>query len=56
MAKYSLFLTDLTDIVDRMKFDVFIDSVKIKNCKNIDEVHSYDNKPLPSLVTRNQSI
>jgi hypothetical protein len=57
MAKNSLFFTDLTGIIiDRRKFDVFIDSVKIKNCKNIDKVHSYDNKLLLSLVTRNPSI
>jgi hypothetical protein len=56
MAKNSLIFTDLTGIIDRRKFDVFIDSVKIKNCKNIDKVHSYDNKLLPSLVTRNPSI
>ncbi len=56
MAKNSLFFTDLTVIIDKRKFDEFIDSAKIKNCKNIDKVHSYDNGQLPSLVTRNPSI
>ena len=56
MAKNGLFFTDLTGIIDKRKFDGFIDSAKIKNCKNIDKVHSYDNGQLPSLVTRNPSI
>jgi hypothetical protein len=48
MAKNSLFFTDLTGIIDKRKFDEFIDSAKI-NCKNIDG-------QLPSLVTGNPSI
>jgi len=56
MAKNSLFFTDLNNIINKSKFDEFIDSAKIKNCKNIDKVHSYDNGQLPSLVTRNPSI